>query len=147
MGPDWKIGFLGAGKMALALAKGIIQANLVRAANVIASDPIEAARNSFSKETGGRVTQSNIEVVKSASVLIVAVKPDHIAELLAEIKSHLTKDHLLISIAAGVPLSRFESALGPQTRIIRVMPNTPALVGASAAGFALGKGATPEDAE
>jgi pyrroline-5-carboxylate reductase len=119
----------------------------VRASNVIASDPVEGARNSFSKETGGRATESNVEVVKAAPVLIVAVKPDHVAELLAEIKSHLTKEHLLISIAAGVPLSRFESGLGSQARVIRVMPNTPALVGASAAGFALGKAATPEDSE
>ena len=147
MGPDWKIGFLGAGKMASALAKGIVQANLVRAANVVASDPVEAARNAFSKETGGRATSSNIEVVQSASVLVVAVKPDHVPELMGEIKGHLTKDHLLISIAAGVPLSRFESILGPQTRVIRVMPNTPALVGASAAGFALGKGAAAQDTE
>jgi pyrroline-5-carboxylate reductase len=144
--PNWKIGFLGAGKMALALAKGIVP-KLVRAANVIASDPVEGVRHSFGKETGSVVMESNVELVKAASVLIVAVKPDHVAELLTEIKSHLTKEHLLISIAAGVPLSRFESALGPQTRVIRVMPNTPALVGASAAGFALGKAATPEDGE
>jgi pyrroline-5-carboxylate reductase len=147
MGSDLKIGFLGAGKMASALGKGIVQAGLVRAENIIASDPIEAARASFAKETGGRSAVSNVDVVKGATVLIVAVKPDHVAELLAEVKDHLTKEHLIISIAAGVPLARFETALGPQARVIRVMPNTPALIGASAAGFALGKAATPEDGQ
>src|SRR5262245_39964997 len=112
MGSDLEIGFLGAGKMATALAKGIAQAGLARPDKVFASDPVESARGAFSKETGGRATSSNLEVVKSARVLIVAVKPDHVSELLAEIKSAFTKDHLLISIAAGVPLSRFETALG-----------------------------------
>ena len=147
MGTDLKIGFLGGGKMATALGKGMAHAGMVRPENLIASDPVEGARSAFSKETGGRGTASNLDVVKGAHVLIVAVKPDHVAELLGEIKSHLTKDHLIISIAAGVPLSRFETALGAQARVIRVMPNTPALVGASAAGFALGKAATPEDGQ
>jgi pyrroline-5-carboxylate reductase len=147
MGSDLKVGFLGAGKMASALGKGIVQAGIVRTENLVASDPVEAARASFTKETGGRAAASNIEVVKSATVLIVAVKPDHVTELLAEVKGHLMKEHLIISIAAGVPLDRFESALGPQARVIRVMPNTPALVGASAAGFALGKAATSEDGQ
>jgi len=147
MGLDLKVGFLGAGKMALALAKGIVQAGLVRAENIVASDPVEAARAAFSKETGAHSTASNVEVVKGARILIVAVKPDHVAELLAEVKGQLTSQHLLISIAAGVPLSRFETDLSAQTRVIRVMPNTPALVGASAAGFALGKAATAEDGQ
>ena len=147
MGLDLKVGFLGAGKMALALAKGIAQAGLVRAENIVASDPVETARAAFSKETGANATASNVEVVKGARILIVAVKPDHVAELLAEVKGHLTSQHLLISIAAGVPLSRFETALSAQARVIRVMPNTPALVGASAAGFALGKAATAEDGQ
>jgi pyrroline-5-carboxylate reductase len=147
MGPEMKIGFLGAGKMALALAKGILKAGLVRAENLISSDPVEAARNTFTKETGGRSTSSNIEVVKFASVLVVAVKPDQVNELLQEIKSQFTSKHLLISIAAGVPITRFETALGPESRVVRVMPNAPALVGASATGFALGKGVQGEDGD
>jgi pyrroline-5-carboxylate reductase len=147
MAPDLKVGFLGAGKMALALAKGIVKAGLVRAENLLASDPVEAARNAFSKETAGRSTSSNSEVVRFASVLIVAVKPDQVNDLLQEVKSHFSANHLLISIAAGVPIARFESVLGADARIVRVMPNAPALVGAAASGLALGKGVQTEDGE
>src|SRR3954467_6174227 len=147
MGSDLKIGFLGAGKMALALARGFATAGLVRPENVLASDPVDAARTHFEREGAGRVTKSNADVVKFASVIVVAVKPDQVNDLLAEIKSEYTSNHLLISIAAGVPLSRFEAALGNSARIVRVMPNTPALLGASATAFAGGKGARPTDAE
>jgi pyrroline-5-carboxylate reductase len=147
MGSDLKIGFLGAGKMALALARGFANAGLVRTENVLASDPIDAARTHFEKEGAGRSTRSNSEVVKSASVVVVAVKPDQVNDLMAEVKSQFTPDHLLISIAAGVPISRFEGVLGASGRVVRVMPNTPALLGASASAFALGKAARPADAE
>src|SRR5882724_6610286 len=147
MGSDLKIGFLGAGKMALALAKGIVNAGLVRADGILASDPVEGARAAFAKESGGRTTAANGEVVKFATVLIVAVKPDQVNGLLAEIKGQFSPKHLLISIAAGVPISRFEDALGSQARVVRVMPNTPALIGASASAFALGHAAQAEDGE
>ena len=141
------IGFLGAGKMATALAKGFIHAGLVKANQVIASDPVAEARKHFAEETGAKITESNLEVVKFASVLVLAVKPGHVAELLAEINSQMTPKHLLISIAAGVPISKMESGLGNNARVIRVMPNTPALIGASASAYALGKFATKEDGE
>jgi pyrroline-5-carboxylate reductase len=144
---DLKIGFLGAGKMALALTRGIIKAGLVRVEDVIASDPVETARQAFAKETGARTTASNAEVVNFAPILVIAVKPDQIDDLLREIKPNITAKHLLISIAAGVPIARFQAALGPETRVVRVMPNTPALVGASASALALGKAARPEDGE
>jgi len=147
MGPELKIGFLGAGKMALALATGIARAGLVRSTNVLASDPIENARLQFDREGAGKAVASSSEVAAFAPVLIVAVKPDHVNDLLLDIKKDFTPNHLLISIAAGVPISRFESVLGSTARIVRVMPNTPALVGASASAFAAGKGAQPADAE
>src|SRR5258706_4411940 len=147
MGPELKIGFLGAGKMASALAKGMMKTGLVRPENVLASDPVEAARSSFTREAGARSTASNAEVVTFASVLVLAVKPDQVNDLLSEITGQFTTKHVLISIAAGVPIARFESALGTQARIVRVMPNTPALLGASATGYALGKSAQTEDGE
>ncbi|MSU58058.1 MAG: pyrroline-5-carboxylate reductase [Pedosphaera sp.] len=141
------IGFFGAGKMAGALAKGFIRAGLVAPKSVIASDPFEAARKSFAKETGARATASNVEVTQASSVLIVAVKPDQVAAVLAEIRPHVQRAQLLISIAAGVPLAKLEAPFGDGTRVIRVMPNTPALLGASATAYALGKFATREDGE
>jgi pyrroline-5-carboxylate reductase len=146
MGAELKLGFLGAGKMASALAKGFIQANFVNPGALMASDPIEAARASF-KTLGATTTAVNADVAKFARVLFLAVKPDQVADVLREVAAHFTKEHLLISIAAGVPLAKLQSALGIEARIIRVMPNTPALVGASATAFALGAAARPEDGE
>ena len=141
------IGFLGAGKMATALAKGFIRAGLVTPKLLTASDPSAAARAAFAKATGAAAAASNAAVAKSAAVLFLAVKPDQVGAVLAEIRDHLTGEHVLISIAAGVPLTKLEAGLNPTARVVRVMPNTPALIGASASAFALGKSARPADAE
>jgi len=141
------IGFLGAGKMAQALANGVIRARLVTSKEVVAADPSKTARKAFSQDTGARTTASNLEVVQSSSLIILAVKPDQVSAALAEIREAFTKDHVLLSIAAGVPLAKLEAGVGAGIRIIRVMPNAPALIGASASAFALGKAARPEDAE
>ena len=142
-----KIGFLGAGKMASALAKGFIRAGLAPADAIIASDPYEAACAAIAKDAGIKTTGSNADVLKAAQVIVLAVKPDQVASVLAEARPHFTEKHLLISIAAGVTLQRLESALPEGARVIRVMPNTPALIGASASAFALGRNATPDDAK
>jgi pyrroline-5-carboxylate reductase len=147
MPAELTIGFLGAGKMAMALARGFVRAGLVTARGLIASDPSEAARASFAKELGAKTTASNPEVANFANVLLLAVKPDQVSGVLADIREHFTGKHCLISIAAGMPLARLEAGLGAGARLIRVMPNTPALIGASATAFALGKSALLEDGE
>src|SRR5580765_8371798 len=121
MSATLSIGFLGAGKMASALAKGFIRAGLVTPERLIASDPIEAARTAFTKETGAKTVAANSEVAKFANVLVLAVKPDQTGGVLAEVRDLFTDQHLLISIAAGVPLAKLESALKPGARIIRVI--------------------------
>ena len=139
------IGFLGTGRMATALASGFIRAELIPARQVIGSDPLPASRTSFARETGGRMLSSNSDVAGAANVLILATKPDQAAAVLGEIQDRFTRRRLLISIAAGIPTAKLEAALPARARVIRVMPNTPALVGASASGFALGKSATRAD--
>src|SRR5581483_6702764 len=104
------------------------------------------ARATFTKETGARVTESNQEVVKFARSLVLAVKPGQVREVLAQVRDGFSPEHVLISIAAGVTLAQLEAALPGGARVIRVMPNTPALVGASASAFALGAAARREDA-
>ena len=141
------VGFIGAGKMAAALAKGFIRAELVTPREMRASDPHDAARKNFTAEIGAATTASNADVAKFAGVLILATKPDQVSAALAEIRGAFTKKHLLISIAAGVTLAKLEAALPAGARVIRVMPNTPALVGAGASAFALGKNATAADSE
>src|SRR5437868_5484576 len=98
------IGFLGAGKMATALAKGFVRAGLVTGKEIIASDPSEAAATAFAKEVGAKTTAFNPDVAKFADVLILAVKPDQAAGVLAEIHDHHTDNHLLISAASGEPI-------------------------------------------
>ena len=145
MAATLKIGFLGAGKMASALAKGFVASKIVAVKQVLASDVFEPARTAFAEEVGAGVTASNLEVLRFASVLVLAVKPDQVAAVLAELKPAFTPKHLLISIAAGVTLKKLESSLPPGARVLRVMPNTPALVGAGASGYALGAHATAQD--
>jgi pyrroline-5-carboxylate reductase len=147
MPTKFTIGFLGAGKMATALAKGFVRAGIATATQIIASDPVQAAIEAFAKEVGSKTSGSNLDVVASANTVILAVKPDQVSSVLAEIRDRFTANHLLISIAAGVTLTRLEDGLGSGARAVRVMPNTPALIGQSATAFALNKAALAEDAE
>jgi pyrroline-5-carboxylate reductase len=140
------IGFFGAGKMAIALAKGFVRAKLIEANRIIAGDPFEAARAGFAREVGAKTVASNVEVLQAARVVFLAVKPDQVDEALKGVRGAFTARHLLVSIAAGVPLARLEGGLTEPARVIRVMPNTPALVGVSATAYAPGRHATAEDA-
>lgn len=133
--------------MATALAKGFVNAGLIKPAQLIGSDVFAGARDAFAKETGGVVTDSNDEVVAQSTTVFLAVKPQQVADVLGGISDEFTGDHCLISIAAGVTLAKLEEPLHPGARVIRVMPNTPALVGASASAYALGEFATKGDGE
>jgi pyrroline-5-carboxylate reductase len=141
-----QIGIIGAGRMATALAKGLVRAQFTSADNIVASDVEPAARGSFVRETGCRVSASNAETVRDADMIVLAVKPQSMAAVLQELKPLLGPEQLVISIAAGVTLATLADALGAQRRLVRVMPNTPCLVGKGASGFALGGAATTEDA-
>jgi pyrroline-5-carboxylate reductase len=138
-------GFIGAGKMATALAQGMIRAGVVAPGDVTASDPSPQARSALAAATGAGVSNANVEVARRSDVLVLAVKPQGMAAVLEELAPVVTGDHLVISVAAGVPLATLATALGPDARLVRVMPNTPALVGEGAAGYCLGLNATPAD--
>jgi len=143
-----RIGFLGAGKMATALARGFLQTGLVTPAQLCASDVLAAGRDAFARDTGGSVHADNGQVLAHAEIIFLAVKPDQIAEVVSGVSARLeTQRHLLVSIAAGVSLTKLEAAAPAGTRFVRVMPNTPALVGASASAYALGSHASRADAE
>jgi pyrroline-5-carboxylate reductase len=140
------VGFIGAGKMASALAQGFLRAGLLEPAQLTANDVSASASASFVQTTKARLAATNAEVARSATTLWLAVKPDAVPAALAELRPVVTPAHLVISVAAGIPLATLEAALPPGTRVVRVMPNTPALVGAGASAFSLGKAATREDA-
>jgi pyrroline-5-carboxylate reductase len=141
----FRIGFLGAGRMASALGRGWVAAGLVTPDRVLASDPLPQARQSFTQDAGARAVSENLAVVRESDVLVVAVKPQTMTALLAEIRPAVTERHLVVSIAAGITLRQLSEGLGPTRRLIRVMPNTPCLVGASASGYAPGENATADD--
>jgi pyrroline-5-carboxylate reductase len=140
-----KIGFLGAGKMATALAMGFIKGSQTTPDNIFASDFHQGARSHFSSQTGSIVFEDNDSVIERAGILFICVKPDQVTGVLKQAAPKITPDHLIISIAAGIPIKNLEEALPSGSRVIRVMPNTPALVGTSASGFALGTSARTED--
>jgi len=139
------VGFIGAGQMARALAKGFIQAGLVKAEQTIAADPAPAAAQQFAAEVAGaRLVATNAAVVEQASVIFLAVKPQSMAAVYSELSDQITIGKLFVSIAAGVTLTKLSEGLKSR-RVIRVMPNTPALIGEGASAYALGPGATAED--
>ena len=144
-GGDVRIGFIGAGKMATALAAGLTE-KLVRPDQLCAFDIYPAARETFADQTGASIAASNLDVVTQSELVFLAVKPQQLSAVMAEIAEAMTDRHLVVSIAAGVTLAQMESSLGDSCRLVRVMPNTPALVGTGASAFSLGRGATVEDA-
>ncbi len=139
-----KIGFIGCGKMATALARGAVGAELVRPVEIMASglESDTAAKHAFlgalSHENGAPAwTADNTEVVRFADLCVIAVKPQHAAEALAPIKP-LAEGKVFLSIMAGVPISGLTDMLGTEAKIIRSMPNTPMQVGAGASVYAPG---------
>lgn len=131
--------------MASALAKGWISAGIVTNTTCKASDPYAESRQKFEQSTGCPTSSDNKEIVASSDVLIIAVKPQSMATLFHELQGHITDRHLVVSIAAGITLKQMADGLLGNLRLIRVMPNTPCLVGESAAGLAAGPGARPDD--
>lgn len=143
---ELRVGFIGAGRMATALARGLIAAEFTAREQVTASDVSREALSAFVKESGARAADSNADVMRAADIVILAVKPQQMPAVLAEISAHAQPAHLVVSIAAGIPLSALANSLGADRRLVRVMPNTPCLVAAGASAFALGGAATPDDA-
>ncbi|MCC6492321.1 MAG: pyrroline-5-carboxylate reductase [Pirellulales bacterium] len=142
------LGFIGAGRMATALATGCIKAGLVPAPGVLASDPVAEARHKFAAAApGARLVDSNGGVLADADTVILAVKPQMMSRVLGDIRQHAQPRHLFVSIAAGVTLARLAEGLPSGARLIRVMPNTPCLVGLGASCYSRGATATPDDAE
>jgi pyrroline-5-carboxylate reductase len=142
------IAFIGAGRMATALARGLIRSKTVASGAIAASDPSEAARGSFAAEVpGAAVGDDNVAVARSADVVLLAVKPQHMNDALDEIRGALPPGALVVSIAAGVTLERLAARLPAGQRIVRVMPNTPCLIGKGASAYSLGPTATRADGE
>ncbi|KAK8382691.1 hypothetical protein O3P69_015486 [Scylla paramamosain] len=145
-----RIGFIGAGNMAQALAKGFISSGLAKPQNVTASCPPtdQHLLQQMKQLLGCATTHDNREVASTSDVVVVCVKPTIVGRVLQELRPCVTPDRPLVtSVALGVTLSSMEAALPPEARVMRIMPNTPALVQHGASVFTRGTHTTPEDAE
>jgi pyrroline-5-carboxylate reductase len=162
-----KLGFIGGGNMAEALMRGLLDKKLFAPASLIASDVDSSRRQQIKRRLKVETTDDNLEVLRSASAILLAVKPQNIDEVVQELATAMDrdggsstakdkaarplklplklKDRLFISIAAGVPLARLTRLLGPQARIVRVMPNAPAMVGQGMAAMVRARGASKAD--
>jgi pyrroline-5-carboxylate reductase len=142
------IGFIGSGRMATALARGCVESGLVSTRQVLAADPSAASRRAFTDDVPDvAVYDTNEQILTRSDVVILAVKPQVMAAVLGEIKPLVTERHLFVSIAAGIPIARLAAGLPAGVRLVRVMPNTPCLVGLGASCFSRGATATESDAE
>ena len=139
------LGVIGCGKMGKALVGGIIGAGICRADEVTVYDTYASSAQAMATELGVTVATGNAELVTRSDVVLLCVKPQGFIEMLAGLGE--SRDKLLISIAAGIRLSAIEAGSDHRHRVVRVMPNTPALIGRGASAFALGAAATEGDAE
>ncbi len=144
MALDVRISFLGGGNMAGALIQGLLRAGTSRPDQLCASDLRDEALAALRAQHGIETTRDNARAC-AADVIVLSVKPQIFPVLLPEIAGHIDDKKLVISIAAGVPLEAIEARLGAGARVVRAMPNTPALVGAGATALSAGSRATARD--
>jgi len=139
------IGFIGAGNMAEAMIRGLVRGGHVPADRIAASAPRKERLDELKREYGIDVTQNNREVVQRCGLIVFSVKPQILEKVLREVGDQIKPGTLVVSIAAGVDTATIEDALPADMRVVRAMPNTPALVGAGATAISPGKHASEAD--
>ncbi|KAF3822818.1 pyrroline-5-carboxylate reductase 3 isoform X1 [Mirounga leonina] len=141
-----RVGFVGAGRMAEAIAQGFIRAGKLEAEHILASAPTDRNLCHF-QSLGCRTTHSNQEVLQNCLLVFFATKPHVLPTVLAEVAPVVTTKHILVSVAAGVSLSTLEELLPPTTRVLRVSPNLPCMVQEGAIVMARGRHAGSSEAK
>ena len=142
-----KIGFIGSGKMAGAIIKGLVKSGFAQADNILATKSNPANIEEKSKELGIKIILDNKELTKNSDIIFISTKPNQVLGVLDEIKPFVTSEKLIVSVAAGVSINKLQSNLPEGAKLIRVMPNTPALVGEGMSGIIGGKGVNINDIE
>jgi len=140
----YELGFVGAGNMAEAIALAAIHGNIVSASSIVAADPSEARRELFASH-GITTTDSNADVVNQSENILLAIKPQTLPQLGDQLSAIDTDKQVIISIMAGIRSAKIAEAAGKPIRVVRIMPNTPLMVGEGMAGVALGEHAAPGD--
>ncbi len=138
------LGFLGAGNMAEAIVRAAIDKHVLPAGSIIAFDPAPARCDLF-RGLGVSIASDNAQVIHASQQVLLAVKPQMFPQVAGELAAHLAPGHVVISIMAGLTTTKIASAMGKPVRIVRVMPNTPLLLGLGMSGVCLGKDAKPGD--
>ena len=144
---DKKIGFIGSGNMGRAMIGGIISSGLVPASHLIASAKTQATLDTLSEQYGIRTTLDNETVAVESDIIFLAVKPYLYETVIKEIKDSVTDDKIIVAIAAGQTISRIESLFSKDIKLVRTMPNTPALVGEGITGVCPNKEVTERELE
>ena len=142
-----KIGFIGLGNMAKAMIGGMLQQEIVHKDDIVGSAKSQETLESVKEMYGIETRKSNPEVAGEADVLILAVKPQFFQSVIGEIREAVHEDTLVISIAAGKTISWIEQAFGREIKLVRCMPNTPALVGAGCTGVCVNNRVSQEETE
>ncbi|NUN13451.1 MAG: pyrroline-5-carboxylate reductase [Myxococcales bacterium] len=141
-----RLGIIGAGNMGEALLRGVLHGGLMGADRILVSAKTPERLADLNQRLKVRTTQSNLTVAEFADIVILGIKPQTMNDILTEIRPVLTQNHLLVSIAAGITTQHIEQMCGVDVPVIRVMPNTPALVGEGASAYCRGRFATAEHA-
>jgi len=138
-----KIGFIGVGKMGRALVSSLIRSNAAASQNIICSDVSAEQLESVRKEFKVSVTSDNKDVIRNCGIVILAVKPQNFPQAVADLGCHVRADHIIVSIMAGIRINSIKAVL--PGKVVRVMPNTAALVGQMAGGFAVADDLSDDD--
>lgn len=142
-----KLGFIGCGNMGSAILGGLIKSSFVNCSEIIVSTKTESSSKKLKDEFDVLITLDSKIVARESEILILAVKPNMYNEVIEEIKGELTEDKLIITIAAGITINKMEEWLGDDTKIIRTMPNTPALVGEAMSAMCPNENVSKEQVE
>lgn len=130
-----KIGFIGLGNMARTMIGGMITKQIVSKEDIAGADKMQAAAEDVKKQWGIKTCTDNAQVAGDADVLVLAVKPQFLSQAVSEMKDAVKENTLIISIAAGKKIQEIEELFGKEIKLVRCMPNTPALVGAGCSGL------------
>lgn len=142
-----KIGFIGGGNMAEALIKGLITSGVYKKGDILVSDNVKKRLDHLKSAYGVAVTRDNKDLAAKSELIVLSVKPNTVRKAVNEIRTKITAKKILISIAAGIPTSLISGVLKKKAKIVRVMPNTPALVLAGASALFCGPGLSEEERE
>lgn len=123
-----KLAVIGTGMMGSAIVSGVVRDGVIPASDIILCDAMKAKAEALAEKLGAAAAASNTEAIRDADAVLFAVKPQFLGDVINEIKGIFREDQLLLTIVAGVPMSRYSEELGAK-RIVRIMPNTPAQIG------------------